>query len=91
MLPVRTARWCWVCPHQAHHHVHRADFDRVDSVDKLLDLVKGGPVGGAVSAAAADELWLGLDGVRTFQTQTQALHGNVSHEDDRTGSGPTPS
>lgn len=47
-----------VCLYQAHHHVHWADFDRVDAVNKLLDLVKGGPVGGVMSTTAADQLWV---------------------------------
>lgn len=48
---------CWTGLYQAHHHVHWADFGRVDPVNKLLDLVKGGPMGRVVSAAAADQLW----------------------------------
>lgn len=42
--------------YQVHHHVHRADFDRVDSLNKLLDLVKGGPMGGVMSTTATDQL-----------------------------------
>lgn len=42
--------------YQAHHHVHWADFDRVDSLNKLLDLVKGGPMGVVMSTTATDQL-----------------------------------
>ncbi len=44
-----------VC-YQVHHHVHRADFDRVDSVNELLDLLKGGTVGGVLRATSPDQL-----------------------------------
>lgn len=42
--------------YQTHHHVHWTDFDWVDSVNKLLDLVKGGPMGGDMSTAAPNQL-----------------------------------
>lgn len=45
-----------LCYYQVHHHVHRADFDRVDSVNKLPDLFKGGSVGGVMRATSPDQL-----------------------------------
>ena len=42
--------------YQTHHHVHWADFDRVDSVNKLLDLVEGGSMGGVMSPTAPNQL-----------------------------------
>ena len=42
--------------YQVHHHVHRADFDRVDPVNKLPDLFEGGPVGGVMGATSPDQL-----------------------------------
>lgn len=46
----------FLCFYQVHHHVHRADFNGVDPVDKLLNLLKGGPVGGVMGAAPANQL-----------------------------------
>ncbi len=41
---------------QLHHHVYRTDFVWIDSVDKLANLLKGGPVGGVISTASANQL-----------------------------------
>lgn len=46
---------CLLC-YQVHHHVHRAAFDGVDAVNELLDLVKGGSVGGVIRATSTNQL-----------------------------------
>jgi len=42
--------------YQVHHHVHWADFYGVDAVNKLVDLLKGGSVGGVMRAASPNQL-----------------------------------
>lgn len=56
-----------LCYHQVHHHVHRADFDRVDSVNKLPDLFKGGSVGGVMRATSPDQLWQHTQDKKTLE------------------------
>src|SRR4029434_290693 len=46
-----------VCKYQVHHHVHVAEFVGVDAVNKLLDLLKGGPLNWVVSSAPTENIY----------------------------------